>query len=150
MKNNYLFPFILMIGMMFTGLTSFGQSINSLTPEKKKDAAYVQQQQEQINQGIKPEVKAKTAGTSIVSASPKKDESARINSEPATSPNYYNPRSIIYTDERTPRYPLTGDKAVDIANYNKAKEVWMVNNQQQTAKPAMTEQQAAERQQKGK
>jgi hypothetical protein len=38
----------------------------------------------------------------------------------------------------------------DIANYNKAKEVWMANNPQQAAKPAMTEHQAAERQQKGK
>ncbi len=150
MKNNYFFPIMLMIGMLFAGSSSFGQSINSLNPEKKKDAAYVQQQQEQINQGIKPEVKAKTAGTSVVSASPKKDESAKLNTEPTTSPNYYNPRSIIFTDVRTPRYPLTGDKAQDIANYNKAKDVWMANNQQQTAKPAMTEQQAAERQQKGK
>lgn len=136
--------------MLFAGSSSFGQSINSLNPEKKKDAAYVQQQQELINQGIKPEVKAKTAGTSVVAASPKKDESASIKTEPTTSPNYYHPRSIIFTDERTPRYPLTGDEAQDVANYNKAKEVWMVNNPAQTAKPAMTEQQAAERQQKGK
>ena len=150
MKNNYYFPILLMIGMLFTGFSSFSQSINSLNPQKKKDAAYVQQQQELINQGAKPEVKAKTAGTSAVSVSPKKDESAKLNTEPATSPNYYNPRSIIFTDERTPRYPLTGDKAQDIANYNKAKEVWMANNPQQAAKPAMTEQQAAERQQKGK
>ncbi|MGE0637638.1 MAG: hypothetical protein AB7G44_00355 [Bacteroidia bacterium] len=150
MKNNYIFPFVLMIGMLFAGFTSFGQSISSLNPEKKKDAAYVQQQQQLINQGVKPEVKAKTAGTSAVSAAPKKDESAKLNTEPATSPNYYNPRSIIFTDERTPRYPLTGDEAQDIANYNKAKQVWMDNNPQQTAKPAMTEQQAAERQQKGK
>jgi hypothetical protein len=150
MKNNYLFPFMLMIGMLFTGFTSFSQSVTSLNTEKKKDAAYIQQQQELINQGVKPEVKAKTAETSVVAASPKKDESASINTEPTTSPNYYNPRSVIFTDARTPHYPLTGNKEQDIANYNKAKEVWMANNPEQTVKPAMTEQQAAERQQKGK
>lgn len=139
-----------MIGMLFTGFSSFSQSVNSLNPQQKKDAAYINAQQEQINQGVKTEVKAKTSGTSVVSASPKKDESAVINNEPAISPNYYNARSIIYTDARTPRYPITGNKEQDIANYNKAKEVWMNNNQQQNAKVSMTEQQAAERQLKGK
>jgi len=42
-----------MTGMLFIGFTSFSQSINSLNPEKKKDAAYVQQQQQLINQGMK-------------------------------------------------------------------------------------------------
>jgi len=53
MKNNYLFTILLMTGMLFIGFTSFSQSINSLNPEKKKDAAYVQQQQQLINQGMK-------------------------------------------------------------------------------------------------
>ncbi len=150
MKNNYLFSLLLVMGMLFTGFSSFSQSVNSLNPEKKKDAAYIQQHQQEINQGVKPEVKTTNTGTSVLSVSPKKGKGAVISNEPATSPNYYHPRSIIYTDARTPRYPLTGDKAQDIANYNKAKAVWMANNPQQKAKPAMTQQQAAERQQNGK
>jgi hypothetical protein len=36
MKNNYYFPILLMIGMLFTGFSSFSQSINSLNPQKRK------------------------------------------------------------------------------------------------------------------
>ena len=145
MKNNFLFPFMLMIGMLFSGFSSFSQSVTSLNPQQKKDAAYVQAHQQQINQGIKPAVKAKTPGTSVVSATPKKDQSAVINAEPAKSPNYYNARSIIYTDPRTPRYPITGNREQDVANYNNAKAVWMANNPQPKTTTATTPEQREER-----
>jgi len=145
MNKNFLLPLILLTGMLFSGFSSFSQNITSLNPEKKKDAAYIQAHQQQINQGVKPEARAMNNGTSALSASPKKDPSGIINAETVKSPDYYNARSIIFSDPRTPRYPLTGNKEQDIANYKKAKAVWMANNPQPKITPVMSKEQARDR-----
>lgn len=148
MKQLILKPAVFFMAMLLGTVAAYSQQVNSLVPEKKKDAAYIEQRQEQINSGAKPAPTQKVAGTSKLGATPYKDDSKPA--EATTSPNYYNARSIIYTDARTPHYPLTGDKATDIANYNKAKQVWMQNNPQAAAKVEMTEAQKKERSENAK
>lgn len=142
-----IFKAALFFMALFISNTAFSQQVRSLVPEKKKEAAYTEQKQAQITNGEKPVKKEKAAGTSVLSSATSKGENKVAT---ATSPNYYNPRSIIYNDPRTPRYPLTGDKAADIANYNKAKQVWMQNNPQTKTAVEMTDEQKKERNEKGK
>lgn len=117
-----ILPCMLMLGMLFSGFTSFGQSITSLIPEKKKDAAYTQAHQQQINNGVKATAKEQTTGASTITATPV---------SVSKTADYYNPSSLIYQDARTPRFPLTGNQQQDIANYNKAKNVWIANNKEE-------------------
>jgi hypothetical protein len=42
----------------------------------------------------------------------------------------YNAGSLIFDDSRTPRYPLLASEQENIANYNRAKQVWIQNNPQ--------------------
>ena len=64
----------------------------------------------------------------------------------------YNSESIIFTDPRTPRFPLSDSEQVNHANYAKSKEVWIANNPEKYAevnKPSgLTKEQAKEREAK--
>lgn len=64
----------------------------------------------------------------------------------------YNPESIIFTDVRTPRFPLSDSEQTNNANYAKAKQIWIKNNPEKYAemnKPSeMTKEQVKEREAK--